>query len=121
MIKPKNYTSRHISKHNVYQRAFFSCYSLGSKTPTSQSQMPLQAAVSPRQYLQDATLAQYIFNGMKCLAILSLVIPIGMAEYCLKIGRIPPKSEWLAAMLSQQTEDILNIPLTEISCALRKF
>jgi len=26
------------------------------------------------------------------------VIPIGMAEYCLKIGRIPPKSEWLAAM-----------------------
>src|SRR6218665_2692784 len=61
--------------------------------------MPLQAAVSPRQYLQDATLAQYIFNGMKCLAILSLVILIGMAEYCLKIGRIPPKSEWLAAML----------------------
>jgi len=27
-----------------------------------------------------------------------MVIPIGMAEYFLKIGRIPPKSEWLAAM-----------------------
>src|SRR6218665_1043213 len=28
----------------------------------------------------------------------NLVIPIGMAKYCVKIGRIPPKSEWLAAM-----------------------
>jgi len=30
----------------------------------------------------------------------NLVIPIGMAEYCVKSGRIPPKSEWLAAMHS---------------------
>src|SRR6218665_445887 len=28
----------------------------------------------------------------------NLAIPIGMAEYCVKSGRIPPKSEWLAAM-----------------------
>ena len=28
----------------------------------------------------------------------NLVIPIGMAEYCVKSGRILPKSEWLAAM-----------------------
>ena len=28
-----------------------------------------------------------------------MVIPIGMAEYCVKIGRNPPKLEWLAAML----------------------
>ena len=28
----------------------------------------------------------------------NLVIPIGMAKYCVKSGRIPPKSEWLAAM-----------------------
>ena len=28
----------------------------------------------------------------------NLFIPIGMAEYCVKSGRIPPKSEWLAAM-----------------------
>src|SRR6218665_892595 len=28
----------------------------------------------------------------------NLVIPIEMGEYCVKSGRTPPKSEWLAAM-----------------------
>jgi len=36
-----------------------------------------------------------------------------MAEYCLKIGRIPPKSEWLAAMhlvyLVQETVTLEDI------------
>ena len=31
----------------------------------------------------------------------NLVIPIRMAEFCVKSGRIPPKLEWLAAMYVQ--------------------
>jgi len=37
------------------------------------------------------------------------VIPIGMAEYCLKSGRIPPKSEWLAAMLMYSVNFIVKV------------
>src|SRR6218665_373347 len=55
-------------------------------------------------YLADAApcTCVVLFHGISVTEIFkfwrNLVIPIGMAEYCVKGGRIPPKSEWLAAM-----------------------
>ena len=74
-----------------------------SKPSASQSRAPLKAAVCE----SDATPRTKLdfVNGITTTLLVNFgfrrntAIPIGMAEYRLKSGRIPPKSEWLAAMM----------------------
>src|SRR6218665_3678946 len=98
------------SKNN--NSTFVSRLLIGQQPHACQSQALLQAeaknrckrASSMKQnieiYLADATPCTRVVlalpNFFKFWR--NLVIPIGMAEYCVKSGRIPPKSEWLAAM-----------------------
>ena len=57
MIKPKNYTSRHISKHNEYQRAFVFMRFIGQQD----THQPITNAVT------GSTITETIFDRMQRL------------------------------------------------------
>src|SRR6218665_2060640 len=108
------------SKNN---NTFVSRLLIGQLPHACQSQAPLQAAAKNRckraaALLMKQNIEIYLADAVTCTPVVlvlgisnpdffkfwrNLVIPIGMAEYCVKSGRIPPKSEWLAAMQRRQS------------------
>jgi len=84
------------------QHVLLPCCSLARKPSASQSRAPLQAAACESDAMPCTKVD--LVHGVTTTRFVNFefrrntAIPIGIAEYCLKSGRIPPKSEWLAAM-----------------------